>query len=443
MLVAPDSIVSSRHRPSVPDGHLARGHVRRRPLGVVLAVVCLLAAACSSSGEAVVAGPAATVNGTEISVEQVVDLARELDDGLEAQLGDEAAGDQRVATDLAANVLTELIFVEVAKTEVADRGIDLAEGDRDVALEALYSQMGQDPMTGMADPEQGRLAFEDTSEMLQELLVEFELVRQALTDTVDPASIGDDEISEVYEDQREGRFERRCLDGAFFSPDPLDAMARATDVRDALDEGVSVDDAIDSDPTDPAAPQAMDFGCITRAELGDPELIDEVFDAEIGTAIGPVDTGGGLLVAVVYDEEVDELDDVADQLRQELSQGEPGVADAEFFELVTGLVAEADVWVDPRFGTWQATDAFGEPLADDADPAEAAMWRVVPPEGPQDPPPDSPEMELEGFDMGDFDPGEFEFDPGDLDLGDLDLGDLDLGDLNLDDLQFEELPEGP
>jgi hypothetical protein len=395
----------------------------------VAALAAVVVLAACSPGEPAVAGPAATVNGTEIAAATVTDLVAE-------QLAAEGASPTSVPTDMAAQVLFELILLEILLHEVDERGIEFTREDRDLALERTYAQLGTDPQTGIPDVEQGQVAFLGQPEVVQDLLVDFALASDALTDEADEDSVTDEQVEEIYQERREGQYERRCVEGVILDASPLDAMARAAEVRDALDDGAELADVVESDPADPTAPQVTDFGCLTRVDLVDPEVIDEVFEAEIGSSIGPTDIGGAILVGVVYDEEVDELDDVADGIRAELSQPATAAADEAFGELIVELLGAADVWVDPRFGTWEPVDELGQPLdADEVETVEGPVfYRVVPPVGPEDPPAPEPEPGVEA-------PGDFDFE--DLDFEDFDFEDFDLEELDLEELDLEGQPAGP
>ncbi len=105
---------------------------------------------------------------------------------------------------------------------------------------------------------------------------------------------------------------------------------------------------------------------------------------------GPLDTAFGVTVVEVYDEQVQELGDVANQLRAELEAANDGLRAEAVLALLTDLAAEADVEVDPRFGRWVPVDDFGVPIdAEEVEAAEEAgsvRWAVAAPTGPLDPP---------------------------------------------------------
>lgn len=98
--------------------------------------------------------------------------------------------------------------------------------------------------------------------------------------------------------------------------------------------------------------------CLTAVRLGSvlgAEAIEELRDEPEGTAVGPVELPSGLWVFVLTETEPARFDDVESDVRIDYLIAREEAVLAPYREALDAV--GEDVWVDPRYGRWDA-DAF-------------------------------------------------------------------------------------
>lgn len=336
---------------SAYDPVLVRPHRLTRSFASLGAVVLIGAflAGCSEGEQAAWTEAAATVNGVEISQDLLVQTTQ--------GANDIEPGGQSLSTNETTGVLDRLVSIELARQELDDLGVELTEEDREVARNAVYASMGQDPATGAVDVERGRQLFEESPEGFQQAFVDLQAILDKLAANL-PEGAGDVE---------------RCASFVQINPgagDQDDQVARAEEILDGLRDGDDIQQHIEAETTDPTTPGGGTLGCATEQALADQvaqgalpaEIADPIFETGLGEPFGPVVLDQGVYVVLVESETFGQ--DAALQYIDQLS-------------------LHADVWINPRNGIWTYFDATG---AVTDDPEEAIRRGVAPPEGPEPPP---------------------------------------------------------
>lgn len=390
-----------------------RTSVRRAGLAGVVLLVLTAATACGESGPIGSSDVAATVNGTDILQEEVTDLvdaqrtyfeaanaaaeeqraqaeedaasnpgsaesiptkeeyATSLDERLAPYVGE---GDDTVPTAGAAQVLTTLLNDEIERQALADADGEVTEEQRTAARQSIEEQITQSGV----DPA-------DAPQLLVDQAVEAAAVRSALEATApaevtDQPVVSDDaytaQLQAIFEEQKDD-YTQLCVD-LIITPDE----AAATEARARIDAGESFEAVAAEVSTEgPEAATGGGGGCVATADVAG-LLGDEANGAQPGDVIGPGSAADGSFIVIRVDRtQVPTFEDVRAQLEQanpntQGQEARDAAVAAYVSELIAAAVADAEVTVDPRFGTWDA----GEPASDTS---QGRTAQVVPPVDPE------------------------------------------------------------
>jgi hypothetical protein len=368
---------------------LVHRHRLVRPAALVAAALLVFAlAGCSDEERAAWTQPAATVNGADIST----DL---LTEGVMAATGVEEPALVLAASD-ASGFLGELVQLEIARDELAARGVTITDEDREAARQSVYAAMGTDPTTGQSDPAVGQQQFEALDPTLQDLTIDAQATYDALAATITDEEAGvvpvsDEDVAAAFAD-REQEFTLRCGRSLLIDPtagDQAAQEARATEIVAGIEDGEDFETFAEEETSDPATPPDAEIPCSSRSQFEQqlpPEVVDGMFETEPGNAFGPVVVQGAVFVVMVDDEQVTPRSEAEAVIRGELEGGNEQLRGDALQALIAELTLDAEVWVDPKYGTWALFDQLGG-VTDDPDAAVRAG--VAPPEGPEAPPVDS------------------------------------------------------
>jgi parvulin-like peptidyl-prolyl isomerase len=329
-----------------------------RPLSRLLAplaVLALLVAACG--GPAGSPNTAATVNGDEITVAEVESQfeAASANPQIAQQLEGDESGD--LESQLQAEILTNLIEARLVEQGAEELGIEVAPEEVAEQREKIVEQVGGQEQFDQLVESSGL-----TEEQLDRefrLIVMQERVQEELTGDVE---VTDEQVEAFYEENKEARYDvasaRHIL---------VETEEEAQEVLRRLDEGEDFGELAGELSTDTGSgAEGGDLGEFTRDRMV-PEFADAVFSAEPGDVIGPVETQFGFHVIEVLDRTTASLDEVSEDIRAELSQGEGQDVITTWLEEQR---AAAEIEVNPRFGEWDpeegkvvTEDPLGEPTA--------------------------------------------------------------------------------
>jgi parvulin-like peptidyl-prolyl isomerase len=325
-----------------------------------LALLALVLSACGPGGNP---ANAAEVNGDAIPLTALEQRFESVE--ANPQFAEQFAADDdgTLQAQVQASILSELIRAAVWQQGAAELGLDVSDADVEERREQLVDEVG------------GQEAFDDlveqsglTEDILQaeiRMLLVQERVREELGGDVE---VTDADVEGFYEDERAQRYEqveaRHILVETEEEAD--DARSRIEDGEDFAD--VAEDLSIDTQSAERGGDLGQPFG---RGQMV-PEFEEAAFDADVGELVGPVESQFGFHIIEVTDRVEHDLDDVAEEIREELRSGQEDAAVQAWF---AEQLEAADVVVNPRFGEWDAASGevvpAGAPESElDVQPAE-------------------------------------------------------------------------
>lgn len=335
-----------------------------RLLGLIVALA-LVTAGCGSTSPY-----AAVVAGARISQSA-------LDDELEAiaandvylaqleQQGGAVLGQGKGSFDTAfvARVLTRQILLELVHQEVAQRGLEISDAERQVARQEVSNQLGGDQV------------FQGFPEQYRNTLVRRQAEVVALQETFADTPINDQAVSEYYEQNKAQQFSETCVSHILFAPQPAgerpdlpadaDASALIAEAKRAkarIEAGAAFEDVAAELSKDPSGQSGGSLGCVGPGNFV-PEFEAAMDQLQPGQVSDPVRTQFGIHLIKVTERRVKPLDEVEDDVRQALL----GQAQGNFQTWLFQTLGEVKIDVNPRYGRF--TTEGGSP-------------QIVPPDRP-------------------------------------------------------------
>lgn len=318
-----------------------------RRLLVPLAVVAAAALGLAACGEST--RPAAVVDGRTISQQDVVDELEAIRtntgyvEAIEGS-GGTVLGEEDDAFD-SAFVATQLgvrIQYTIVGNEVDRRQLEADSACRDAARSSLEERF---TVPGQIDGADLLEAFpDDYRDYLVEREANFLLLQG---DLVDQDCVVDDAVAAYYEENRES-LEQACTSHIL-----VDTAEAAAEVKALLDAGADFAQVVAERSQDTAsAANGGEVGCVGRGDLV-PEYEEAMFSQPVGAIGEPVQSQFGFHIIRVDSRGIPTLDEARPRIAQQIAQA----AQASFGEWFRTAVSEADVTVDPRYGTWDPTVA--------------------------------------------------------------------------------------
>jgi parvulin-like peptidyl-prolyl isomerase len=364
---------------------------RLSSLAIALVVVALVAAGCGSASTLTAA---AVVDGQAISEDALLaDLeALSSDEGVRAAIegqGVEVYGPNgepsTYGTAFASQVLSVLIVDELISQEVDARGL-VPTGEQQEAAEQQFQDgygqfaavLPEDYRARQVDAIANRIA-------LSEALAA-ERPASEITDA-DVEQYYDDNIDRIME-QGDFACTSHILVGfteppsSSVEPTPEQddaALAEAEAALERLEAGEDFESVAAEVSDDTQSAQAGgDLGCSPQAGQFVAEFEDAVFSQPVGEVGEPVRTDFGYHVILVRSRGTLPLDEVRDDIRQILEDEQSAGAEAVLSEWITERSTQVSVEVDPRWGTWDATQGLVVPPEGASAPGAADTGDVVP-----------------------------------------------------------------
>jgi foldase protein PrsA len=299
--------------------------------------------------------PAFTVYGEPTSREE---LREELDglvsdEALETLGSDEATPEQQAEV---AQAMSALITLEVLSEAAEDEGIEVTEEDVDAELaEVVETAFGGDPEAFQAQLDQAGLTEDTVRAQFRTALLAEALVGE-------PADIDPADVQAAYDAQFANPVVSHIL---------VETEEEAQAALERIEAGedfaaVAQDVSIDS-----SAEQGGQLGPLQPGQFV-PEFEEAALALEPGEVSDPVETEFGYHLITVG--EPVPFEDVEAQITQQLTDAELGQS---FTALAERLEAEAEITVDPAFGTWTGLTQGGL-----VPPTAAAQGQPAPPEQP-------------------------------------------------------------
>jgi parvulin-like peptidyl-prolyl isomerase len=293
--------------------------LRRLILFVAAAVV---AASCSSATE----GVAATVNGTDILISDVLDLRDTYDE-------------DAVSGDMFRDDLSRLIFQETVAAGLAtEYGVEVSES----AVQARVDEFNAIIETnGMTRAE--ALGVEGATEaLLWREATAFELRLAGIDEVVGSQDI----VADLVENSPDAITEvcvRHIL---------VTTAAEAEDVAERLDGGEDFAAVANEVSLDTGTPGG-DLGCSTASRYV-PEFAQATILAPVGSLFGPIETDFGFHVLIVDDRSAATAEEIAADPAAFLPQE---IIDSLWLDWFNELVADADITVASEVGIWSSEAA--------------------------------------------------------------------------------------
>lgn len=313
---------------------------------------------------------AATVNGTEITVEQVKERFEQAKSSPQVaqQLEQDPAG--TAEANVQAQILTTLVVSELLEQWAAD--LDIEATDEEVATErdALIQQIGGQEAFDAAVEEAG-LSDEDVDLQIRQRVLQNEISAKVGEDS----EVTDADIESFYEENRDARYGEKATARHILVKD----KKKADQIMAQLRKGGDFAKIAKKESTDPgSAAQGGELPPFGRGQMV-PQFEEAVFSAQPGKLIGPVKSEFGFhIIEVLERNPGQELDEVRDEIRSELAQSQGGEALQAELQKRT---QDAEITVNPRFGTWNPDTGQvepTEPLGEASETGTASEDAVVP-----------------------------------------------------------------
>lgn len=327
-------------------------------LAALAAAAVALLGACGSS-----APFAARVDGRTISQDALEDELRAIASNerylavVEEQLPVRGLGQGTFDSAFTAQVLSRQIVYSMVSAELSAREVRVTDADRDLARPLVVERVGGDAV------------FADFSASYRRELVE----RSAELNVLTVSLLGQGSLADAarasYESDLDA-YTSACVRHVL-----LQTPEKAAEVKARLDAGDAFASVARAESADAlSAPQGGDLGCgITRTSRFVPEFLAAVFSQEVGQVGEPVETSFGYHVIEVTSRNVPPYEQVASTVAADVVAG----GQSELRRWLERAVSEAEISVDPKYGTFRKAGASSEVVPPGA-PALAPATPVVP-----------------------------------------------------------------
>ncbi|MFT5222782.1 MAG: foldase protein PrsA [Glaciecola sp.] len=308
--------------------------VRTRSMAAVVALGAVLLSACGQTP----AGVAAVVNGAEISDRDLqVEVA-----SARAELTAEGVPDEEQFAqlrDVQRTVLTAFIRNTITEQEAQRRGLAVTEAEVEEVWQTQIAIFGSD------EELQARLVEVGITEAEAREQLRSEELNTRLQEAVRAEIVVDEaELQALYDSQLAQWLTRTASHIAVATQQEADEVKALLDADPTLFESIALERSLDTNtgalggllPEQPRDAFPLDFD-------------DLVWETAPGDISGPIQTDFGFHIIRVENEVFRTLDEVREPLAEQLA-GQ--VFQQIFADLQATLLANADVKIDGRFGTW-------------------------------------------------------------------------------------------
>jgi peptidyl-prolyl cis-trans isomerase C len=291
----------------------------------VLGVALLLLAGCEAA-EPVAnvesgAKKVAVFEGGEVTLSEVQEFAEQ------SGLGELSPGSPQYEAAIA-QIMPQLVQIEVAKAYAEEKGITVSEKEVDREIETIKDEIAQQAQAQGQDVGRDE-AFEQalqqagiTESELRDQIRENLPIQKVQERVAGDAEASQKEVEAFYEENKTLQFttpEQRCVRHILFNKDQKE---KAEEVKSQLEEGGDFAKLARENSQDPqSAENGGDLGCLGKGETV-PNFEEAVFSAEQGEIVGPVETEFGyhlIEVTEINAERTQPLEEVEPQIREQLS----------------------------------------------------------------------------------------------------------------------------
>lgn len=338
----------------------------------LIAVCALVLSACAAVTGTGDPNVAATVNGSEIPVSEVEERFEQAKSQPQVAQQLESDTEGAYASEIQAQILTQLVVAQLLDEWANDLGVTATDEEVEEERTALIEQLGGQEAFDQA-VEQSGLSEADVNEQIRQRVLQNKITEEVGGE----GEVTDAEIEEFYTQNKETRFGEKATARHIL----VKEKGKADKIFADLKKGADFAKIAKAESTDPGS--AEQGGELPEFGPGQmvPEFDKAVFSSDVGELVGPVKTEFGYHIIEVLDKQSgQELADVEEEIRSELAQSQSG-------ELIQEELAkrtkEAEVEVNPRFGTWNPETGQVEPPKSAGDASESGSEGpgTVPSEG--------------------------------------------------------------
>jgi hypothetical protein len=338
----------------------------KTPLRTLTALVALaLAAALVGSSCSSVMPQALVVNGFTLSQSDFLDeVGAIVEHG--AYLGqppaDTTPEPSTYSTELTSQLLSQRVTMVLATQENEKRGNEVGDADLNQAEVLLTQSLGSGSGGSSSPDPDGQAVLDQLPSSYRDALVEGVANILVLQSDIIERAQTEEGLRALFDAQQaeNGAIEQACArhiliqagngQSAPTEAEYAAALAQAEDVVEQLDDGASFATLAAQVSDDPgSAQQGGELGCRPQGSYVE-EFDDAVWAQPVGEVGEPVRTDFGYHVIVVEKRGEVSFEDVRDQLEQAVAENQDQLINDWF----ASAGRDADVWVDPKFGRWDA-----------------------------------------------------------------------------------------
>ena len=318
-------------------------------------VLCLLflGAACTSTTSA----PAASVNGTTVSTEDLVGELNAIQNNPEylkslqsdaSQSGISVVGTSPGSFDAAfvSQVLLRQLDYSLVHSEVAKRHLAISDACKRESRDQQLQRLVQDPT-------QGEAVFAKFPKEYQDALLQRNSDILALEAALNGQECGKSLDAQGYYDTHQDEFTKQCI-SLIAVPDEATADTVVAQARGGADFG-ALAQQYSVDPESKA--QNGVVGCLLPSQFN-PSIASRVTSAKIGDVLDPIPAQGGVSILKVTDRQVAPLSEVQSEAAQQAQTS----GTQAFRTWLDDARSKAKVTVNSRYGTF-----------------DPATWHINPP----------------------------------------------------------------
>ena len=328
------------------------------------ALVCAALLVLAGCGEAdLTASAAATVNGQEITVDEVDAALEDYEDTAQFEQLTTQESPDKVRRQFQQGYLSQIVRRFVLNKEAEEHDIEVTKSEVDEALEQAKAGFPGEEEFETAVDEQG-LSTDQLPDLIRDQLLETKL-REEIGSDVAPA---DDEVRSHYDENIDQYRETKA------SHILVGQQRKAARIAEQLQEAprgqldrlfARLANQSSEDPG--SAQRGGDLGYYSPGDFV-PEFEQAASELEVGAVSDPVQSQFGFHIIRVTDRRLAPFEEVRDQIAQELGGSEQEEA---FQEFIVEAYEDADVRINSRFGELDLeTQRIRDATAEDVPGAE-------------------------------------------------------------------------
>ena len=342
-------------------------HISTLLRSALVALCALALAACGAVTGTGDPNVAATVNGSEITVDEVEKRFESAKESPQVAQQLEADTDGAYEQSIQAQILSQLVVSELLEQWADDLGLTASDEEIAEERESLITEIGGQEAFDQA-VEQSGLSEEDVTLQIRQRVLQNKISEEVGGDK----EVSDEEIEAFYNENAEARFGEKATARHIL----VAGKAKADKLFKEIQDGADFAKIAEAESTDPgSAAEGGELPPFGRGQMVGP-FDKAVFTSEVGELVGPIKTQFGYHIIEVLDKTPGKtLEEASEEIRAELSQSQSG---EELQAELTKRTEEAEVEVNPRFGEWNPETGQVEPSKPLGETSESSSEGAVP-----------------------------------------------------------------